>query len=651
MARVISFVPVPFPAGETPMSDRTRIRKLTRACALGALAAALCLFAAHNPISQAQPAAKPRAEADVPLPPELNLIPRDAAAFVSIRVADLWSSDAAKELRDYLTREPKALDEMAKATGLKISDVERVTLFFPTLPGPDGRREPAPLTVVTTVKPYDPTRMLRAMRAIAPGDLHRGDFDAAPPVTPPPPKPPPAKNEPNLPLPPPSEAPPLGEFLKKAPSAPKQNLFSAVQIEEVRPERNAQAANLTAPFYYLDGSGDTILYLINDRTLLICPELKRTNGESLLALVGQLVRRQGQGPLSAALAAAAGKHALVAGLNVPALKRMLPEELPLALQPFRALLTANSAAAVADLGEELQVNVRLEFANPADAKRGEQTLQAVLTLAREMLPGVRKEIERDKEAGGLRPLLDQLEATLKDAVAEQKNTSVQVALKLKAEAAWATAIKAAISRVQRAGRRTEAANSLKQIGLAAHNYHDALGRFPFPFPGKNGGPAGPNDKALLSWRVAILPFIEQDNLYRQFKFDEPWDSEHNKKLIPLMPKIYASPGVEVEKGVTFYQCFTGPNAMHPGISIANIVDGTSNTLMVVEGGEPVIWTKPDDLPYDPRKPLPKLGGVFDDGFNALFCDGSVRFIKKTVKEEVLRALITANGGEVINLQD
>jgi prepilin-type processing-associated H-X9-DG protein len=632
------------------MPDRTRIRKLSRACAFGALAVTLCWFAGSNPISQAQPPAKPRAEANVPLPPELNFIPRDAAAFVSIRVADLWSSDAAKELRDHLTQQPKVLEAMEKETGLKMSDVERVTLLFPTLPGPDGHREPAPLTIVTTVKPYDPARMLRAMRAVAPADLHRGDFDGGPPVTPVPPRPP-VKNEPNLPVPPPSEAPPLGEFLKKAPSAPKQNLFSAVQIEEVRPERNARPASLSAPFYYLDHSGNAVLYLINDRTFLVCTELQRTRGESLLALVGQLVRRQEQGPLSAALAAAAGKHAIVAGLNVPALNGMLPEELPLALQPFRALLNANSATSTCDLGAELVINHRLEFANGADAKRGEQTIQALLTLTREMLPGIRKGIERDKEAQELRPLIDQVELALKDAVVEEKDSSVQVMLKIKADAAWAAAIKAAVSRVQRAGRRTEVQNSLKQIGLAAHNYHDVFGRLPFPYPSKTGAAAQPPDKPLLSWRVAILPFIEQDNLYRQFKLDEPWDSENNKKLIPLMPKIYASPGVEVEKGRTFYQCFTGPMAMQPGMSLVAIPDGTSNTLMVVEGGDPVIWTKPDDIPYDAKKPLPKLGGVFDDGFNALFCDGSVRFLKKTLKEDVLRALITANGGEAIDLRD
>src|SRR5207249_2796575 len=82
-----------------------------------------------------------------------------------------------------------------------------------------------------------------------------------------------------------------------------------------------------------------------------------------------------------------------------------------------------------------------------------------------------------------------------------------------------------------AGRRTVSQNNLKQIGLAMHNYHDTYRHFPpQALTDKNGKP-------LLSWRVAVLPFIEQDNLYRQFKLDEPWDSEHNRKLLERMPKL------------------------------------------------------------------------------------------------------------------
>src|SRR5205807_2703770 len=130
----------------------------------------------------------------------------------------------------------------------------------------------------------------------------------------------------------------------------------------------------------------------------------------------------------------------------------------------------------------------------------------------------------------------------------------------------------------------------------------------------------------------------------------PWDSEHNKKLLARMPKVYAPPvpgKTKVPYG-TFYQAFTGPNTLFGEgpikYKIGNIPDGTSNTLLFVEAGEAVPWTKPEDITINPKKPLPKLGGPFKDFFNAAYADGSVRAIKKTIKEDVLRLLIDPADG-------
>ena len=81
-----------------------------------------------------------------------------------------------------------------------------------------------------------------------------------------------------------------------------------------------------------------------------------------------------------------------------------------------------------------------------------------------------------------------------------------------------------------------------------------------------------------------------------------------------------------------------------------VTDGTSNTIMVVEAGEPVIWTKPDDLAFDPKKPLPKLGGHFADGFNvAVRATGRSGSSAKTMDEKTLKALVTADGKEDVAL--
>jgi hypothetical protein len=167
----------------------------------------------------------------------------------------------------------------------------------------------------------------------------------------------------------------------------------------------------------------------------------------------------------------------------------------------------------------------------------------------------------------------------------------------------------------------------------------------------------------LSWRVAILPFIEQDALYRQFKLNEPWNSEHNKKLITQMPKVFAPPGVETN-GYTYYRSFSGqgaflpppsqpgqPGQFVPGLRITSITDGTANTLAVAEATEPAIWTKPEDLPFTPGKP-PKLGGaVFADGGNVLISDGSVRYLKSNVDPRVLSNLIQTNDGTPVQFPD
>ncbi len=183
-------------------------------------------------------------------------------------------------------------------------------------------------------------------------------------------------------------------------------------------------------------------------------------------------------------------------------------------------------------------------------------------------------------------------------------------------------------------------NNLKQIALAMHNYLSANQSFPAAAIYDKDG------KPLLSWRVTILPYIEQEQLYKQFHLDEPWDSEHNKKLLAQMPKVYGPKGDQ-----THYRVFHGKGAAFEGkkgTKITDFTDGTSNTLLVVEAVDTVEWSKPEEFAYSAEGKLPKLGGKpFENGFNAAFADGSVRFMSVKAKEETIRAVITRNGGEVI----
>jgi hypothetical protein len=187
--------------------------------------------------------------------------------------------------------------------------------------------------------------------------------------------------------------------------------------------------------------------------------------------------------------------------------------------------------------------------------------------------------------------------------------------------------------------RTQRSKNLQQVTLAAINCADA-----------NGGnlPAvAIFDKAakpLLSWRVQLLPYLGEEKLYKEFHLDEPWDSNHNKKLIAKMPKVFGSSNPKLnEQGKTVYLAPTGKGTAWPGGAAAlrypaSFPDGTSNTILFVlaDDAHAVEWTKPEDLKIDPKKPhtgLGQRGGRFLVGL----ADGSVHVVKPTVSMDTLRS--------------
>jgi hypothetical protein len=199
--------------------------------------------------------------------------------------------------------------------------------------------------------------------------------------------------------------------------------------------------------------------------------------------------------------------------------------------------------------------------------------------------------------------------------------------------------------------RTRAEANMRQIGIALHNFESVYGALPAGYADKTGKPG-------LSWRVAILPFIEQDGLFKQFKFDEPWNSEHNKALVAKMPPMFAPPD-QSTNGYTFARGFTGPNTWLPpqaqlgrpgqpllGIKLIQITDDTANTFLVADAGDAVIWTKPDEMPFAPNN-VPKLGGVFDSGTVVGMADGTTKFIPKGADPKMIANAIQINDGNVV----
>jgi hypothetical protein len=360
------------------------------------------------------------------------------------------------------------------------------------------------------------------------------------------------------------------------------------------------------------------------------------------------------GPLAAALKeAGSGKYVLVAG-SAPA---NLPDEargddVPPDLRPFQPLARAKAVVGLVSMGEELTVEARVTADTPARAVEAEKSLGLLAKLLRDGLAGAAKELGPDpgKDPGlkDVATLLKAADAGLKGARFETTGTETRATVSVPADLPFGGAYLAAVAKVRGAAARSQSSNNLKQIALAMHNYADTYGAFP---------PAAVVDKEgrpLLSWRVLILPYIEQDNLYKQFKLDEPWDGPTNKKLLARMPKVYAMPGKEgPDATTTYYRVFTGRGAafdLLQGVKLpAGFPDGTSNTLLVATAAQAVPWSKPDELPFDPDGDMTKLLGFFPgDVCMVAYADGSVRSLSRKLAPKTLSLLIQRDDGMVID---
>lgn len=163
---------------------------------------------------------------------------------------------------------------------------------------------------------------------------------------------------------------------------------------------------------------------------------------------------------------------------------------------------------------------------------------------------------------------------------------------------------------------------------------------------------GPNGEALYSWRVAILPYLEGGTLYDRFHKDEPWDSPHNIQLLADMPLTYAPPSVKkhlVPPNHTICHVFVGPGTAFEegdGVSLRDFSDGVTQTLLIVEAGKPVPWTKPENIAYDPGRTV-QVRGIFPDMIRTCLADGSSHRMKTTASQATWHAAITRNGREMM----
>jgi hypothetical protein len=489
--------------------------------------------------------------------PDLALVPHDALGFVSVRVADLWNSDAGKKIQEALP--PQFVkEEIEDKLGLAPGDIERATFVMPT------QDEKTFWAVVLATKDFNKDKMVKS----------------------------------------------FGSDTKEEKAGDKTYYVSAA---------GKRAFHLAGPKLLILGEPDAVKNFV---------EGKKPPAKS--------------GPLDDALdEAAGGKHHLVAAFQVPASAMQQFKNprgpAPPQMQPFMALTEIKSGAVTADLGSEVQLDVRMTFPDSDKAAAAKKAMDQLIPLAKF---GLKMQLDALAK-GGQGELAKQAEQALQNLSIEQSGSVVRIPLHFKADMGQlAKFVVPELLKAREKATRQASQNNLRELALAMHKYQDAYLRFPPARTAKG-----------LSWRVLILPYIGQEALFKEFHINEPWDSPHNKALLPRMPKVFAPPGGAKTKEPysTFYQVFTGRDTPFPTgreMRMADFVDGTFNTLLILEGGEAVPWTKPDDIAYDANRVLPKLGGAFTGGFNAALADGSVHWFNRAkLSDATLRGAITPAGRE------
>ena len=522
------------------------------------------------------------------LPLDLAAVPNDAFAFAHVKLADLWKNEALKDVRDILQKAgPKALEAFDQRFTPAPSSVERITAYMPP-PNFDAGPQFDFVFILTVGKPFDRAKFLQ-------------------------------------------------QFGKTT-------------------ERKGRNGS-----FIVDEEESLAVRFLDDRTLAF------GTVQAIQFMVDNAAPAK-PGPLTPAIQLAAGTRPVVAGVNTSVLpaeevERFVAQAIPEPLQP---LFKAQSVTLSLDLDGDGHVHAVVNYATAEAAEAAEKSVAVATEMAKGLIAETRKQLSEKVFGDGKGAKIDELpeaaasllglgalqhaEDLLDKKPVKRSGDSLtaSVALPPHFKSALGTAAMAgsmmapAVGKLRESAMRAQGANNLKQIGLALHNYHDTYGAMP------PAATVDKNGKPLLSWRVAILPFIEQDNLYKQFKLDEPWDSEHNKTLIERMPAVYALPNKLSKPTETHYRVLVGNDSMWDwiqGATFAQITDGLSNTWMVVETEDGVPWTKPDEPEFDPKKPLPKFSTKFKGGFHVLYGDGSVRFYKTVPKQAA--AMITKSGGEVI----
>jgi hypothetical protein len=199
----------------------------------------------------------------------------------------------------------------------------------------------------------------------------------------------------------------------------------------------------------------------------------------------------------------------------------------------------------------------------------------------------------------------------------------------------------AVSKVREAAARANESNNMKQIAIGSLNYASVNNKLP---PAENE----------LSWRVHILPFIEQQSLANSVDMNQSWNAGRNQSLQNTLIKTYVSPLDEEGTTQTHYRVFTGAGTVFDPVLMKQrafplyITDGTAETILLADTAEMVPWPQPKEIPFQPNGPLPELGHPKRPQGLLTFCDASVKpFDKKSMNPGTIKAMVTATGNETV----
>jgi hypothetical protein len=409
----------------------------------------------------------------------------------------------------------------------------------------------------------------------------------------------------------------------------------------------------------ISGVFDHVLF-IDERTVLFLP--RDRNEDVLSNFVAQLISKKPDGPLAAILQSA-GEHDIAVGLDVRGLTPLFDLEQgrpapPKELIPYQVLFRAKTASFTADFGKTAKGRFDLTFTDEATARRAARVLEEAIKSIDAYLGDEAQEHRRTDPAG--RVLSAWVRTALETVKVTRDGTHVHATVEdLPFQEDLARFVGLLPKSLPFARSNTQALNNLKQLAIAMHNFHDTFGYLP-----GDVRQANPKKKLVpMSWRVQILPFIEQGALYNSLDMNLPWDAPANLKVLAAaeMPRVFEIPGRPAPKGHTYFRIFSMPRDTKEletnrplfkegelGPTIVGITDGTSQSIMIVEARDAVPWYEPDLLAYDGKLPLPPLGAKDADQFVMAFGDGSVRVMRPSrLGEKTLRALITIQGGEII----